>query len=120
MWETGVQSQGGEAPLEKELATHSSILAWETPWTEEPGGLHPWGRKEADTTSLSPTFQVPTVRGKNEVPKRTGAHPLQIPLKARGLYMRRLWLEQGGRGRAEVATAQPDRTSESAQNREGG
>ena len=32
--------QGGEDPLEKEMATHSSILAWETPWTEEPGGLH--------------------------------------------------------------------------------
>ena len=98
MWETGVQSQGREAPLEKEMATHSSILAWETPCTEEPGGLPPWGRKEADTTSLSPTFQVPTVQGKNEVPKRTGAHPLQIPLKARGLYMRRLWLGQGRGG----------------------
>ena len=32
--------QGWEDPLEKEMATHSSILAWETPWTEEPGGLH--------------------------------------------------------------------------------
>ena len=30
------------------MATHSSILAWEIPWTEEPGGLHPWGRKESD------------------------------------------------------------------------
>ena len=32
------------------MATHSSILAWKIPWTEEPGGLHPWGRKELDTT----------------------------------------------------------------------
>ena len=32
------------------MATHSSILAWEIPWSEEPGGLHPWGRKESDTT----------------------------------------------------------------------
>ena len=32
------------------MATHSSILAWEIPWTEEPGGLSPWGRKESDTT----------------------------------------------------------------------
>ena len=33
------------------MATHSSILAWRIPWTEEPGGLHsPWGRKESDTT----------------------------------------------------------------------
>ena len=36
MW---VQSLGWEDPLEEEMATHSSILAWETPWTEEPGGL---------------------------------------------------------------------------------
>ena len=34
-----VQSLGQEDPLEKEMATHSSILAWEIPWTEEPGGL---------------------------------------------------------------------------------
>ena len=34
-----VQSPGREDPLEKEIATHSSILAWEIPWTEEPGGL---------------------------------------------------------------------------------
>ena len=39
MQETWVQSLGGEDPLEKEMTTHSSILAWEIPWTEEPGGL---------------------------------------------------------------------------------
>ena len=44
-----VQSPGREDPLEKEMATHSSILAWETP-QEEPGGLQPRGRKESDTT----------------------------------------------------------------------
>ena len=37
--QTGVQSLGCEDPLEKEMATHSSILAWRIPWTEEPGGL---------------------------------------------------------------------------------
>ena len=37
MWETQVQSLGLEDPLEKGIATHSSILAWEIPWTEEPG-----------------------------------------------------------------------------------
>ena len=37
--ETWVQSLGQEDPLEKEMATHSSILGWEIPWTEEPGGL---------------------------------------------------------------------------------
>ena len=38
--ETRVQSQGWEDPLDKEMATHSSILAWRIPWTEEPGRLH--------------------------------------------------------------------------------
>ena len=51
MQETRVPSQGGKDPLEKETATHSSILAWEIPWTEEPGGgLHPWSHKELDVT----------------------------------------------------------------------
>ena len=39
MQETQFQSLGGEDPLEKETVTHSSILAWKTPWKEEPGGL---------------------------------------------------------------------------------
>ena len=39
MWVTWVQSLGWEDPLEKGMATHSSILAWEIPWKEEPGGL---------------------------------------------------------------------------------
>ena len=39
MQETRIQSLGWEDPLEKEMAMHSSILAWEIPWTEEPGGL---------------------------------------------------------------------------------
>ena len=38
--ETGIQSLGGEDPLEKEMTTQSSILAWEIPWAEEPGELH--------------------------------------------------------------------------------
>ena len=41
MRETWVQSLGQEDPLEEEMTTHSSILAWEIPWTEEPGGLQP-------------------------------------------------------------------------------
>ena len=43
-----VQSLGQEDPLEKEVATHSSILAWRIPWTEEPGGLQSIGHKESD------------------------------------------------------------------------
>ena len=43
MQETQVQFLGQEDPLEKEMATHSSILVWEIPWTEEPGGLQSMG-----------------------------------------------------------------------------
>ena len=51
VWETQVQSLGWEDPLEQEMATHPSTLAWKIPWTEEPGRLHsPWGHKESDTT----------------------------------------------------------------------
>ena len=46
---TWVQSLGWEDPLERGMATHSSVLAWRIPWTEEPGGLYsPWGLKESD------------------------------------------------------------------------
>ena len=48
--ETQIWSLGGEDPLEKEMPTHSSILAWRIPWTEEPGGLQSTGYKESDTT----------------------------------------------------------------------
>ena len=40
-WETQIRSLGWEDPLEKGMATHSSILAWRIPWTEEPGRLQP-------------------------------------------------------------------------------
>ena len=43
MWDTWVQSLGWEGPLEEGMATHTSILAWRIPWTEEPGGLHSIG-----------------------------------------------------------------------------
>ena len=43
MWVTWVQSLGGEDPQENEMATHSSILAWKSSWTEEPGGLPSMG-----------------------------------------------------------------------------
>ena len=50
MQETRVQSLGREDPLEEEMATHSSIVAWETLWTEEPGGLQSMGSQELDMT----------------------------------------------------------------------
>ena len=47
--ETWVQSLGQEDPLKKEMATHSSILAWEIQWTEEPGGLRSMGLQKSQT-----------------------------------------------------------------------
>ena len=46
MQETQIQSLGWEDPLEKGMATHSSILAWEIPWSEEPGGLQSMGSQK--------------------------------------------------------------------------
>ena len=50
--ETWVQYLGQEDPMEEEMTTHSSILAWKIPWTEEPvgGSYSPWGCKELDMT----------------------------------------------------------------------
>jgi len=50
MQETQVWSLGWGDALEKEIATHSNILAWETPWTEEPGGLQFVGSQKLDMT----------------------------------------------------------------------
>ena len=47
MWETWVRSLGGEDPLQKEMATHFSILAWKIPWMEEPGRLQSMGSQRA-------------------------------------------------------------------------
>ena len=48
MWETRVQSLGWEDPLQKEMATHSSILTWEIPWTDVPGGLQSMGSQRVE------------------------------------------------------------------------
>ena len=48
MWETQVRSLGWEDPLEKEMATHSSIIAWKIPWTEDPGGPHSMGSQRVE------------------------------------------------------------------------
>ena len=50
MQEIWVRSLGQEEPMEKEMASHPSILAWEIPWTEEPGGLQSRGLQRADIT----------------------------------------------------------------------
>ena len=61
MWKTRVRSLGWEDPLEKEMATHSSILAWKIPWTEEPGKLQFMGLQrvghDSNFTSLHSTLK---------------------------------------------------------------
>ena len=61
--ETLVRSLGWEDPLEKQMATHSSILAWKISWTEEPGGLQSMGSQRVGTTerltfTLSPVISI--------------------------------------------------------------
>ena len=51
--EMGIRSPGWEDPLEEGMATHSSILAWRIPWTEEPGKLLSMGSKESDMTEVT-------------------------------------------------------------------
>ena len=65
MWEMRVQSLGWEDPLEKEMAIHSSILAWRIPWTEEPGGLQFMGsqrvRHDLVTSLLHFTLSISSI-----------------------------------------------------------
>ena len=56
LWETGVQSLSQEDPLEKEMATHSSTLAWKMPWVEEPGGLQSMGSQSQTRLSDLSSF----------------------------------------------------------------
>ena len=56
IWETCVQSLGWEDPLEKGMATHSSILAWRIPWTEETSGLQSMGSQRVGHNWLTNTF----------------------------------------------------------------
>ena len=58
MQETQIRSLGQEDPPEKEMATHTSMLAWEIPWTEEPGGLQSIGSHESDTIEATKQQQV--------------------------------------------------------------
>ena len=60
MRETLVQSPGWEDPLEKEMASHCSTLAWKIPWTKEPGRFSPWSRKGSDTTVTSLSLYLAT------------------------------------------------------------
>ena len=62
-----VRSLGQEDPLEKEIATQSRILAWEIPWTEEPGGYSPWGCEESDTAEHIHSRSKPNLKKRQRV-----------------------------------------------------
>ena len=64
VWETWVQSLGGEDPLEEGMATHSSTLVWRSPWTEEPGGLQSVGLQRADWVTKQHTQHKHVAFGK--------------------------------------------------------
>ena len=79
MQETQVQSLGQKDPLEKGTATHSSILAWEIPWTEEPGGLQSMGLQRdghdrATEHTCSSFHSVKIVPGKRSRLKELSCH----------------------------------------------
>ena len=64
MQEMRVQSLGQEDPLENGMATHSSILAWRIPWTEEPGGLWSKGSQRVRHDRVTDTTTTPTTKGR--------------------------------------------------------
>ena len=62
MQDTRVQSLGREDPLENDVATHSSILSWRIPWTEEPGGLQSMGLQRVGHDWVTNRFQMVNMR----------------------------------------------------------
>ena len=83
MWETSVQSLGREDPLEKEMVTHSSILAWEIPWMEEPGGLQFMGSQRVGhdwATSLTHSLTHSLTQSSLTILPHNHLVPLQILL----------------------------------------
>ena len=81
MQETWVRSLGREDPLEKEMATHSSTLAWRIPWTEEPGGLQSMGLQELDTTErLNHQPPPPDYTNSDSQSKRAWQHHSRSPV----------------------------------------
>ena len=90
--ETQVQSLGWEDPLEKGIATHSSILAWRIPWTEEPGSLQSRGSRRVRhglaTNTTQTTFifpQVQTLRIPEQNQSSAGTKRIKKYLKGMGL-----------------------------------
>ena len=109
MQEPWVWSLGWEGPLEKEMATHSSVLAWEIPWTEEPGGLqyrgsHRVGHDRSDLAQhsaliiacclLSPTSLLPSAQGDSYVLQWQGVFIAQTLSQSK--YLNICWVVQPG------------------------
>ena len=80
MREAGVWFQGWEGPLEKEMAIHSSTLAWKIPWTEELDRLQSWGRTELDKTEWLHFIFTPTVQ-EDALPSEPPGKSLQVQAK---------------------------------------
>ena len=83
MWEMWVQSLGQEDPLEKGMATHSSILALKIPWTEETGGLQSIGSQRVGNNWSDLAHMYPNGKGRNTwnyFNKKTGIIPFQLVL----------------------------------------
>ena len=83
MQETWVRSLGGEVPLEKEMATHSSTLAWKIPWTEEPGRLQSMGSQRVTTERLHFTSKAISSSRKHPRPEAQGANLRAAPWPTR-------------------------------------
>ena len=79
MWETWVRSLGWEDPLEEGMATHSSILAWRIPWTEEPGGLQSVGLQRVRQGWVTTHSIQPLANGERESSKQI-LMTLQLPI----------------------------------------
>ena len=83
MWETWLQSLGQEDPLEKEMATHSSVLAWRIPWTEEPGRLQMmWSQRVICLSNLNIHISGEGIGETSEKPTALG---VGLPAKTKSL-----------------------------------
>ena len=95
VWEVWVRSLGREDPLEKGMATHSRILAWKIPWTEEPGGLRggagsAWrAASQSSVVWMRDGSTAPGVAGVESAEQTEGAGvagPLHAPLEVEGFF----------------------------------
>ena len=94
MWETWVRSLGQEDPLEKEMATHSSILVWRIPWTEEPGGLQSIGshRVRHDWSDLACSLCLMTFSVQAEMYKIIIFKPMPLKMfPSFGFFFPHIW-----------------------------